>query len=461
MRPRARHSRCMIDSLTAEDRCQKLIAIARKFGADAADAVCRAESSEGVSVRLGKIEDIERSEGEEIGLRVFVGQRSASVHTSDFSDSAFAELAQRALAMARAAPEDEFAGLAARDQLMSGSPDLAALDLADSCEPSPEQLRDRALACEDAARSVRGVTNSEMAAASFGRAVMALATSEGFSGGYHATSHTLGAVMIAGEGSAMQRDYAQRSARHLEDILSPGEIGRMAGERAVAKCNPGAMPSKAMPVVLDRRISSSLIGHLTGAMAATAIARRSSFLLGRLDEELFAAGIRIVEQPRKRRGLRSRPFDGEGVATTDRVLVDGGRITGWLTNVASARQLGLPLTGHAARSTGGAPAIGTGNIELANGVLNRDELIADIADGVLVTELMGQGVNPVTGDYSRGAAGLRIVNGELAGPVTEFTIAGNLVDMFGRLTAANDKEDWRAVNVPTLRIEGMTVAGEG
>jgi len=451
----------MIDSSTAQDRCQKLIDIARKAGADAADAVCRADSSEGISVRLGKIEDIERSEGEEIGLRVFVGRRSASVHTSDFSDSGFAELAERAVAMARAAPEDEFAGLAPSEQLLQGSLPLAALDLADSVEPSPEELRDRALACEEAARLVSGVTNSDTAAASYGRGVVALAASGGFVGGYQATSHTLAAVMIAGEGSAMQRDYAQRSARHLEDVISPEEIGRKAGERAVAKCNPGAMPSKPMPVVLDRRISASLVGHLTGAMSGTAIARRSSFLLDRLDDEIFARGIRIVEYPHKRRGLRSRPFDGEGLATRERVLVEDGRITGWLTNVASARQLGLPLTGHASRSTGGAPGIATSNIELENGTMTLEELIADIAEGVLVTELMGQGVNAVTGDYSRGASGFRIVKGEIAGPVTEFTIAGNLVDMFGALTAANDKEDWRAINVPSLRIDGMTVAGDG
>lgn len=451
----------MIDSATARDRCQQLLEAARRAGADSADAVCRADSSEGVSVRLGKIEDIERSEGEEIGLRVFVGQRSASVHTSDFSAAAFAELAERAVAMARAAPEDDFAGLAPHEALLVGEPDLAGLDIADRTEPSPELLRDRALAAEDAARAVAGVTNSEAAGASFGRSVVALATSMGFTGGYEGTSHTLYASVIAGEGSAMQRDYAQRSARHLEDIVPPGEIGREAGERAVAKCGPGAMASRQLPVVFDPRVGGSLVSHLIGAISASAIARRASFLLDRLDDAIFAADIRIVEDPHKPRGLRSRPFDGEGLATQARTLVEGGRVTGWLTNVAAARQLDLPLTGHASRGVGGAPGISVANVDIASGSVSREALIGDIREGVLVTELIGQGVNPVTGDYSRGAAGFRIVNGEIAGPVAEFTIAGNLIDMFGAMTAANDREDWRSINVPTLRIDRMTVAGDG
>jgi len=451
----------MIDSVTARDRCQQLLEAARRAGADGADAVCRADSAEGVSVRLGKIEDIERSEGEEIGLRVFVGQRSASVHTSDFGAGAFAELAARAVAMARAAPEDRFAGLAPQEELLRTEPDLATLDIADRAEPSPELLRDRALAAEDAARAVPGVTNSEAAGASFGRSVVALATSEGFAAGYEGTSHTLYASVIAGEGGSMQRDYAQRSARHLEDLAPPEDIGREAGARAVAKRNPAGMASRTLPVVFDPRVGGSLVSHLVGAISASAIARRASFLLDRLEEAIFAGDIRIFENPHKPRGLRSRPFDGEGLATRPRTLVENGRVSGWLTNVASARQLGLPLTGHASRGGGGAPGISVANVDLANGTVSREALIGDIREGVLVTELIGHGVNPVTGDYSRGAAGFRIVDGEVAGPVAEFTIAGNLLAMFGAMTAADDREDWRSINVPTLRIDGMTVAGDG
>jgi len=448
----------MIDAATAQDRCAALIDAARMHGADAADAVARATSSEAVSIRLGKLEDVERSESEEISLRVFSGRRSASIRTSDFSAAALEELAERAVAMARAAPEDEYAGLAPEDLLARG--DLPDLDLVDGGEPSPEQLREAAAAAEDAARAVAGVTNSEGGSASAGKAVMALATSTGFSRGYGGTSRGISASVIAGEGGAMQRDYAWRQARHRADLLSPEEIGRLAGERAVARLNPGKLPSGRMPVVFDPRVGGSLIGHLLGAMSGQAIARRASFLCGREDEPLFPEGLRVTERPHRARGLASRPFDGEGLPTRERALVADGRITGWLTDMASARQLGIAPTGHAERGGGGAPGVGTSNIDLEPGNITREALIGDIADGVLVTELIGHGVNGVTGDYSRGASGFRIVNGEIAGPVAEFTIAGNLLAMFAAITPASDLELHRAVNVPTLRIDGMTIAGE-
>ena len=258
----------------------------------------------------------------------------------------------------------------------------------------------------------------------------------------------------------MQRDYDYRTTRHAADLPSPAQIGRSAGERAVARLDPGRMPSKAVPVVFDPRVGSSLVGHLVGAMSGPSIARRASFLLGRLEEDLFPAGIRILEEPHRRRGLHSRPFDGEGLASRPRALVENGRVTGWLTNAASARQLGIGLTGHAARGAGGAPGVGTTNLVLAPGQVSRAELIADIEEGVLVTELIGQGVNGVTGDYSRGAAGFRIVKGEIAGPVAEFTVAGNLIDMFAHMSVANDLEIYRSVDVPTIRVDGMTVAGD-
>ena len=451
----------MIDSSAAQDRCAQALDAARQAGAEQADAIARAQSSEGVSVRHGKLEDIERSEGEEIGLRVFVGQRSASVRTSDFSTEAFRELAERAVAMARLAPKDPYNGLVEEGDFADGSFDPARLELVDPDEPSPDLLKQLALDAEDAARAVPGVSASEVSGASFGKSVVALATSKGFLGGYGGTSHAIYSGVIAGEGSAMQRDYAQRVARYRQDIPSPEEIGRLAGERAVAKIDPAGMPSRPMPVVFDRRVSSSIIGHLLAAMSGDAVARKSSFLLGHEEDSLFAPGVRVIESPHKPRGLRSRPFDGEGVATRERVLVEDGRITGWLTNLAAARQLGLGLTGHAGRGSSGAPGTSVANVDMLAGGISRNELIADIEDGVLVTEVVGQGVNQITGDYSRGAGGFRIRNGEIAEAVAEFTIAGNLLAMFGALTPADDPETHRAFNVPSLRIDGMTVAGDG
>lgn len=448
----------MIDLPAAQDRCVQLLEAAKRHGATSADAVASASSSESVSVRLGKLEDVERSEGEEIGLRVFVGKRSASISTSDFSAAAFEELAERAAAMARAAPEDPYAGIAPAELLVHDA--LPTLDLEDLAEPDPHSLRSKAEETEDAARAVSGVTNSEGGSASFGRSVAALVTSNGFAGGYGATSHSISASVIAGEGGNMQRDYAYRTMRHAADLPPSAEIGRRAGNRAVARLNPGGMPGGTMPVVFDPRVGGTLIGHLLGAISGSAIARRSSFLLGRLEEDIFAPGIRIMDNPHLPRGLRSRPFDGEGLPTSPRTLVETRRLTGWLTNLSASRQLGTAPTGHAARGGSGAPGISASNVHLEAGRVSRAELIADITHGVLVTELSGHGVNPVTGDYSRGASGFRIVNGEVAGPVAEFTIAGNLLTMMAALSAADDLEMYRAINVPTLRVEGMVVAGE-
>ncbi len=448
----------MFDPKQAEARCATAIDLALKNGADAADAVAIGSSSEDVQIRLGKLEDVGRSESEEIGLRVFVGNRSASIHATDMSDAALAELAERAVAMAKAAPEDPYAGLAPEERILRG--DAPDLELEDPGEPAPETLRRLAEETEDAARAVKGVANSEGAGASFSRSSVALVTSHGFSGCYSATGHSLAASVVAGEGSGMQRDYEYRTARYAEDLPSPQEIGQIAGDRTVARLNPGKLPSGKMPVVFDPRVGNSLLGHLLGAMSGTAIARRSSFLLDRLEEELFAKGVRIVEQPHRKRGLHSRPFDGEGLPTQDRVLVEDGRVTGWLTNAASARQLGIDLTGHASRGASGAPGVSPSNVILEAGEVSRAELIADIKDGVLVTELIGMGVNGVTGDYSRGASGYRIVNGEITGPVAEFTIAGNLIDMFAHLTPASDLVVYRSMDVPSLRVDGMTIAGE-
>ena len=448
----------MLSPEQAQARCQALVERARAAGADAADALFAASSSQSVQVRLGALEDVERSEGEHASLRVFVGRRTASIGSSDLSDAALNELAARAVAMARAAPEDKYAGLAPEERLLrSGTPQL---DLTDAWAFTPAELRARAEEAEDAARGVAGVANSEGGSASLGHSVVALATSAGFADGYATTSHSLSASVIAGEGAEMQRDYAWRVARHAADLPSAVEIGQLAGERAVARLNPRPLTSGPRPVVFSPRVGGSLVGHLLGAIAGAAIARKSSFLLGREGQQVFARGITIRDDPHRARGLRSRPFDGEGLPTASRALVEDGRLTGWLMDSASARQLGLAPTGHATRGHGGSPGVSASNVWIEAGAASVADLIGDIADGVYVTELIGQGVNGVTGDYSRGASGVRIVDGAFAGPVAGITIAGNLPEMFAHLSAADDLEFYRGIDVPTLRVDGMTVAGE-
>lgn len=447
----------MLDVREAEGRAAALIDAALKAGADAADVLYIGDSSTEVQIRLGALEDVARSEGEEIGLRFFTGSRSASVSSSDLSAEALAALVERAAAMAREAPEDPYAGLAPEDRLLRGAaPDL---DADDGADPAPVALKEQALAIEDFARAVPGVTNSEGAGVSAGRTVVALATSQGFVRGYTTSGYSGSASVIAGTGNGMQRDYASHSTRHHADLDGPEAIGRLAGERAVKRLDPGKLTSGTMPVVFDPRVGGGLIGALLGAMSGPAIARKTSFLLGREDEALFDESIIIVDDPHRRRGLRSKPFDGEGVATAPRRLIDGGRLTGWLLNSASARQLGLETTGHASRGIGGAPGTGATNVHLEPGPLSPAALIADIKLGLYVTEMIGHGINPVTGDYSRGASGFIIADGAIAAPVAEITIAGNLIDMFRVLAAANDLQHRRTVNVPTLRIEGMMVAG--
>lgn len=447
----------MLSPAAAQDQIAALIAAATRAGADAADALYVCNASTQVQVRLGALEDVERSEGEELGLRLFVGRRSASVSSSDLSADALAALVDRAVAMAREAPEDPWAGLAPADRLLSCTlPDLAADDGAD---PAPDALRTRALAAEDAARSVSGVTNSEGASASASRSVFALGTSHGFAGGYATSGYSTSASVIAGEGLGMQRDYGYHSSRHFDLLESPEAIGRRAGDRAVARLNPGKLASGQMPVVFDPRVGSSLLGHFTAAITGAAVTRRTSFLLDRLGQQVFAGGVTIRDDPHRPRGLRSRPFDGEGLPTVPGDLIADGVLTGWLLDSASARQLGLAPTGHAVRGVGGPPGAGTSNLYMAAGALSPEALIADIGLGLLVTELIGQGVNGVTGDYSRGASGFVIRDGTIAEPVAEITIAGNLKDMFLNLTPADDLIFRRASDVPTIRIEGMMVAG--
>ncbi|OQW46137.1 MAG: modulator protein [Proteobacteria bacterium SG_bin6] len=439
----------------ARDRAAAIVEAARRAGADAADALVAADQSLDVSVRLGALEDVGRSESAELSLRVFCGKRGASVSTADFAPQTLQDLVERAIAMARAAPEDDWAGLAPAERLLHGLP--PQLDLDDPIEPEPAELKARALAAEDAARAVAGVTNSEGAGASAHRGIVALATSHGFAGGYASTTHSLSASVLAGDQGAMERDYAYSTARHARLVEAPEAVGRQAGERAVARVGAGRVESGALPIVFDPRVGGSLLGHLLGAISGQAIARKTSFLLDALGTQIFATGVTIHDDPHRPHGLRSRPFDGEGLAVGPGDIVRDGVLTTWLLDSASARQLGLEPTGHAARGGAGV-GIAPSNLYMAAGHLPRETLIGEIERGVYVTELIGMGVNGVTGDYSRGAAGFLIERGEITRPVSEFTIAGNLKDMFRALTPASDLEFRFGINVPTLRIDGLTVA---
>ncbi|HEY2067998.1 MAG TPA: metallopeptidase TldD-related protein [Rhizomicrobium sp.] len=439
-----------------QETLDRLIRAAKQAGADAADAIIAESVSAGVSYRLGKLEDVERAESADLGLRVFVGQQVAFVSSSDISPKGVAELPERAVAMARLAPEDRYAGLAPKELLATSFPQL---DLEDSAEPSTEALIEAAKAVEGAAMAVKGITNSEGGGAGYGRAGIALATSEGFYGRYAATSHSMGVAVLAGEGTAMERDYDSASARHLADLENAEIIGRRAGERAVARLNPRKVKSQSVPVVYDPRAASGLVGHFAGAISGASIARGVSFLKDKMGQAIFAKGISIIDDPHRIRGLRSKPFDGEGVRNRRWALIEDGVLQTWLLDTASARQLGLTTTGHAARGTGGPPSPSTTNLYMAPGNVTRDALMEDIREGFYITELMGMGVNGVTGDYSRGASGYWIENGKIAYPVSEVTIAGNLKDMFLNLTPANDLVFRTGVNAPTIRVEGLTVAG--
>ena len=433
-----------------------LIQKARTAGADAADALY----VEGVSLshaqRLGAIEKLERSEAQDLGLRVLIGQRQAIVSSTDRAPGALDTLVERAVAMARAVPEDPFIGLADPALLAREQPDL---DLLDPAEPAPEALIERARAAEDAARSVAGVTNSEGAEAGWSRRLVALATSGGFAGSYRVSSHGVAVSVIAGEGLGMERDHDWASAVHGADLDDPAAVGKRAGEKAVRRLGPRKVKSARVPIVYDPRVSGGLLGHLAGAINGAAVARGTSFLRGKMDADIFPAAITIVDDPHRKRGLRSKPFDGEGVANTQRAVIDRGRLTTWLLDTRSARQLDLASTGQAARGTSSPPSPSATNLYLEAGGLTPHELMDDIQSGLYVTELIGFGINGITGDYSRGAAGFWIENGEIAYPVSEVTVAGNLLEMFKNMSAANDLVFRYGVDAPTLRIDGMTVAG--
>ena len=432
-----------------------LIAAARRAGADAADAVLVASQSLEAQCRLGKTEHVERAESADLGLRVFIGRQAAIVSATGVEPKRFAELAEQAVAMARVLPGDPFTGLADAAR----APDADDLDLVDPVEPDAARLTARALAAEAAAMAVPGVTNSEGASADWGRIEALIVTSAGFAGRSLRTSHSISATVLAGSGTAMQRDYEGHSAVHAADLDAPETVGRLAGERAVRRLNPTRPRTAKLPVLFDPRVAGSLVGHLSGAINGASVARGTTFLKDAMGTRIMPAGIMIHDDPRRRRGLRSRVFDGEGVPTRKLALVEDGVLRTWVLDSRSARQLGLASTGSAVRGTGGPPAPGTSNLFMAAGKISPAALMADIAEGLYVNEMIGMGVNGLTGDYSRGAAGFIIRNGELAEPVAEITIAGNLRDMFLSLTPADDLRFRRGVDAPTLRVDGMTMAG--
>ena len=433
-----------------------LLVRAAKAGADAADAVLAEGASLSVAERLAKPEKLERAEGRDLGLRVFIGKRQAIVSSTDFSSTALAELAERAVAMARAVPEDPFCGLAEPGEIARSVPEL---DLNDPEEPSVARLTALLREAEEAARAVPGVTNSEGAEAGWGRGEIALAASNGFRNGYTSSHASISVSVLAGEGTGMERDYDFTSAVYGSDLESAAAVGRRAVEKAVRRLNPRKAATGKVPIVFDPRVSNSLIGHLGGAINGAGIARGVSFLKDKLGQRVLPAGIDVVDDPHRRRGLRSKPFDGEGLANAKRLLVEDGILKTWVLDLRSARQLGLKSTGNASRGTSSPPGPSTNNLYMPPGKLSPAALMAGITSGFYCTELIGFGVNNVTGDYSRGASGFLIENGEVAYPVSEITVTGNLTEMFLNLRPADDLEFRYGTNAPTLRIDGMTVAG--
>jgi PmbA protein len=438
------------------DIIQMAFEAAKRAGAQTADAVLIEERALEVAIREGAIENVERSEGQDLGLRVFVGKSQAIVSMSKLDRDSITEAAVRAVDMARAAPEDPFAGLADPPLLAKDVPEL---DLWDGQEIGSDALTALAKEAEDAALSVPGVTKSSGAGASASSRRVVLGTSTGFLKSYGRSGFGFSVSVIAGEGTGMERDYDYSSAVHYGDLKPAGAIGKSAGERAVRRLKPRKMPSQRVPVVFDRRVSAGLIGHFAGAISGPSVARGTSFLKDMMEKQVFAEGINIIDDPLRRRGLGSRPFDAEGLAVRRMALAEQGVLKSFLLDQRSARQLKLSPTGHATRGTSSPPSPSPSNLYMEKGDKTFESLIGDIAQGFYVTELLGMGVNGVTGDYSRGATGYWIENGRIIFPVSEVTIAGNLKDMYRNMAAADDLEFKMATNAPTLRVEGMTVAG--
>lgn len=435
---------------------QDLLHMAKAAGADTCDAVLSDSSSLTVGRRLGKQESLQRSEEAAIGLRVFLGRKSAIVSSSDRSPAALKEIADRAVSMARYVPEDMHAGIADISETTKHFPDL---DLHDKAELSAEAMNSLADAAESAALEVTGVTNSEGATCDMGHGIDYYVASNGFVGSYASSSFSLSVAAIAGESVSMEVGDDFDWASHLSDLKDAASIGREAGLRAVKALNAKRAPTGSFPVVFDRRTSGGIIGSLASAVSGGAVARGTTMLKDMMGKQVFGKHITILDDPFLKRGARSRPFDGEGVAPLKRAIIENGVLTGWLLDLASARKLGLQTTGNAARGASAPPSPRAANFYMQPGEKRPEEMIRDIKHGLFVTSLMGSGANIVTGDYSRGAKGFWIENGEIAYPVSELTIAGNLKDMWMNLTPANDLQLKYGVDTPTLLIESMTVAG--
>lgn len=437
---------------------EALLAAALKAGAEAADALAVEGMSLSIDIRQGQLEQAERAEGIELGLRVLIGGRQACVSVSDTSARTIADVAERAVAMAREAPADPYAGLAEPGQIARGW-NLDALDLVDiGPEPSAAALEDAARAVEAAAMAVPGIRQVE-ASAGWSRRRMFLAASNGFAGGYERSSTSHSAVAFTGEGAAMERDYAGESRIYAADLPSHESIGQLAAERALARAGARRPKTGSYPVLFDERIAQSLIGHLLSAVNGASIARGSSWLRDALGQQVLPKGLSVIEDPHRPRIPGSRPFDAEGLPTRRRLIVENGILTGWTLDLATGRKLGLPSTANAARGTASPPSPATSNIDLTPGTATRRQLVGQMGTGLLVTSLIGSTINPTTGDYSRGASGFWVEDGEITHPVNECTIAGNLRAMLLSMIAANDARDHLSTRVPSLLVEGMTLAG--
>jgi PmbA protein len=407
---------------------------------------------------MGELEEVEREESRDLGLRVFVGKRQATVSGSDVSPEARAKLVERAVAMARLAPEDPYAGLAPKERL--AGPERPDLDLYDPEEPSAEALEDAARAAEDAVRAVQGVTNSDGGSSTWSSTGWRLLTSDGFSGLYRASGYSLYASAIAGEGDNMESDGEGRSTRHRSDLPTPEWVGSEAGKRAVRRLGARKIESTTAAVIFENRLAASLLSPLIGAISGPSIARGVSFLKTKLGEQIFPRGVDVIDEPHRRRGLGSSPFDDEGVANRRTAIIEDGVLTTWLLNASSARQLGLETTGHASRGLAGPPGVSPSNLTLMPGEKDLDQLMADAGKGLLVTSMFGPSLNANTGDWSIGVSGLWFENGEAAYPVSEVTVAGNLLDVFSRLVPGADLEFRSATNSPSILVDGLAIAGK-
>ncbi|MBT8408048.1 MAG: TldD/PmbA family protein [Alphaproteobacteria bacterium] len=442
------------------DLTDALLAAAKRAGADGADAIAVDGTSLSIDVREGALEHAERSEGIEIGLRVLIGQQQACVSSSDTNPAVISAMAERAVAMAKEAPDDPSIALAGADQ-MAESWDIAAFELADpAAEPAPDALQDDAARAEAAALGVKGVSQVQSASAAYGRRRIHLATTNGFSGGYERTDRALSCVAITGTGVEMERDYFGDMRIFQSDLLSPEEIGRTAGERTVARSGARKPPTGAFPVVFDERVSSSLVGHVLSAVNGAAIVRGASWLRDAMDTQILPSGMSIFEDPHRPRATGSKPFDGEGLPTAPRTIIEDGILKSWTLDIASARKLGLRSTANAARGTSSPPSPSNSNIALTQGEIGQEALLKEMGTGLLVTSMIGASINPNTGDYSRGASGFWVERGEIQYPVNECTIAGNLPQMLLTLRAANDARTHLSRVVPSLLVEGLTLAGE-